>query len=226
MKKHTYLTCILIMSVMMIPLLISNSFGFSPTGTLKFTEIYKQKILCSKALGYCDIFDSGKFVITAKISLDGVDTSRFDRSTGFYIYVGNFYYYGMLGDDYAYAPGKKNARISIVSEPDYYNRRVNYMQVQLKWNAKQLTAKITCITPDHEFPIWADYYIYDNDKAIYEETDAYIEFGDDIQLWFDPIIISGKAVTKEVKKKGELFDVSNIKLNGTGTGVHFTVETY
>jgi hypothetical protein len=226
MKKHTCIIGIFMIAVLLIPLMIKDSFASSSTGTLKFTDNYKQKVLCSKVYGYCDVFDSGKFVITAKISLDGVDTSRFDRDTGFYIYVGNFYYYGMLGDDYAYAPGKKKARILLISEPDYYNRRVNYLRVQLKWNAKWLTAKIIGFTPDHEFPIWADYYVYDNDRSIYEETDAYIEFGDDIQLWFDRVTITGKAVTKTVKKKGELFDVSNIKLKGTGTGASFPLETY
>jgi hypothetical protein len=225
MKKHNYLNCILIMSVMMIPLLISNSFGSSATGTMKFTDTYKQKVLCSKLYGYCEVFDSGKFVITAKISLAGIDTSRFDSSTGFYIEVGNFYYYGWLGDDPAYMPGKRNAKITI-SGSDFYNRVVDYLRVNLKWNTKQLTIKIVGITPEHEFPIWAYYYLYDNYNSIYEETDAYIEFGEDIQLWFDSIIISGRAVTKEVKKKGELFDVSNIRLNGAGTGVPFTGETY
>jgi len=225
MKKNKYIIGIFIISVILIPFMITSSFGSSATGTLKITDTYKQKVLCSKVYGYCDVFDSGKFVITSKISLAGIDTSRFDRSTGFYIEVGNFYYSGWLGDDPAYVPGKRNAKIT-VSESDFYNRVVDYLRVNLKWNTKQLTIKIVGITPEHEFPIWAYYYLYDNYNSIYEETYAYMEFGDDIQLWFDPIIISGKAVTKEVKKKGELFDVSNIKLNGAGTGVPFTVETY
>lgn len=222
MKKDNNILGISMIAVLLIPFMISASFG-STTGTLKFTDNYKQKVLCSKVYGYCDVFDSGKFVITAKISLDGVDTSQFDRDTEFYIEVGNFYYVGWLGDDPAYVPGKRNAKISY-SERDFYNRHINYLNVILKWNQKQLTIKIKGITPDLEFPILAYNYLYEDYNSIYEETYAYIEFGDDIQLWFDPVIISGKAVTKEVKKKGELFDVSNIRLNGAGTGVPFTVE--
>ena len=53
-------------------------------------------------------------------------------------------------------------------------------------------------------------------------TDAYIEFGDDVKVSFNPIYIKGKATVKYDKKYGG--DVSNVKLTGTGTGTPVTEE--
>jgi hypothetical protein len=185
---------------------------------LKFTETYVQKVLCNSL--YCDLFDGGKFKITAKLSLAGVDISKFGKNTSFYIYLGYFDWYCELGDDPAYAPGKTTANILVKTEyPDYYNRMYQYLQILFKWNAKQLTITINGITPDSLVPVWADDYLYET-TTVNDTTDAYIEFGDNIKLLFDPVYIKGKAATKYVKKYG--FDVSKIKLTGTGTGVPYT----
>jgi hypothetical protein len=183
--------------------------------TLKFTENYVQKVLCSSYYG-CDIFDGGKFKITAKLPLAGIDITKFNRNTQFSIYVGYFGWDCQLGDDTAYTPGKTSAQILVrTEEPDYYGRMYQYLQIRLKWNAKQLTIIINGITPDSLVPIWADDYLYEN-AVVNDVTDAYIEFGDDVKVMFYDIYIKGKAKTKYVKKYG--WDVSNIKLNGTGRG--------
>ena len=108
-------------------------------------------------------------------------------------------------------------------EPDYYNRTYQYLQIQLKWSAKQLAVTITGITPDSLAPIWADDYLYNyDDPTVNDVTDAYIEFGDDVKVYFNPIYIKGKATVKYDKKYGG--DVSNVKLTGSGTGTPVTEE--
>jgi hypothetical protein len=101
-------------------------------------------------------------------------------------------------------------------EPDYYGRR-DLLTIQLKWSAKQLQVSITGITPNSWAPIWADDYLYNyDDPTVNDVTDAYIEFGDDVKVHFDPIYIKGKATVKYDKKYGG--DISNVKLTGSGTG--------
>ena len=220
MKKRIVIS--LILFVLIIALTSANVYAASAANTFKFTDAYAQKVLCSKALGYCDVFDKGKFKITAKISLAGVDINKFDRETEFYIYVGYFDWYCNLSDDPAYAPGKKSAKILVrTEEPDYYGRTYQYLQIQLKWSAKQLAVTITGVTPDALVPIWADDYLYES-TSVNDVTDAYIEFGDDVKVHFNPIYIKGKAKVKYNKKYGG--DISNIKLTGTGTGIPVTEE--
>ena len=92
-------------------------------------------------MGYCDVFDCGKFTITAKISLAGIDISKFNRDTEFYIYVGRFDWYCKLGEDPDLFPGSQtSATIQVIpDEPDYYGIRNQYLQIQLKWSAKAVS---------------------------------------------------------------------------------------
>jgi hypothetical protein len=223
MKKRIVISLILFVSI--IALTSANVYAAAAANTFKFTDTYVQKVLCSKVLGYCDVFDGGKFTITAKISLAGIDTSKFNRDTEFYIYVGRFDWYCQLGEDPRFIPGKsKSAKITVIpEEPDYYGKRAQYLQIQFKWSPKQLAVTITGITPDSLAPIWADDYLYDT-STVSDVTDAYIEFGDDVKVWFNPVWINGKATMKTIKKSGDLYDVSNIKLTGTGNGVPVTEE--
>jgi hypothetical protein len=230
MKKRIVISLILFVSI--IALTSANVYAAAAANTFKFTDTYTQKVLCSSYYGYCDVFDSGKFTITAKISLaPNIDTSKFDRDTEFYIYVGRFDWYCQLGEDPRFIPGKsKSAKITVIpEEPDYYGKRAQYLQIQFKWSPKQLVVTITGITPDSLSPIWADDYLYDT-AIVSDVTDAYIEFGDDVKVWFNPVWINGKATLKTVKKtfqkSKELFDVSNIKLTGTGAGLPVTEEPY
>ena len=220
MKKRIVISLILFVSIVLIS---ANVYAAAAANTLKFTDTYVQKVLCSKVYGYCDVFDGGKFTITAKISLAGIDLSKINRDTDFYIYVGRFDWYCELGEDPRFIPGKsKSFKIQVIpEEPDYYNRRNQYLQIQLKWSPKQLQVTITGITPDALAPIWADDYLYNyDDPTVNDVTDAYIEFGDDVKVYFYPIYINGKATVKYDKKYGG--DVSNIKLTGTGTGTPVT----
>jgi hypothetical protein len=194
--------------------------------TLKFTDTYTQKVVYYPYYGYYDVIDTGKFTITAKVSLAGININTFDRKTPLYIYVGNFDWYCTLGDDPAYAPGKTSATILVrTEEPDYYNRTYQYLQIKLKWSVKQMQVTITGITPDALPPIWADDYLYNYDNpTVNDITDAYIEFGDNVKVFFDPVYIKGKATVKYNKKYGG--DVSNVKLTGTGTGIFVAEEPF
>jgi hypothetical protein len=223
MKRRILISLILFVSI--IALTSANVFAAAAANTFKFTDTYAQKVGWVP-WGYYDVRDIGKFTITAKVSLANVDINKFKRDTGFYIYVGYFDWYCELGDDGWYAPGKTSAKIVVSPEyPDYYGNTSSYLQIQLKWNTKQLQVKITGITPDNLTPIWADDYLYNYDTPTVDDiTDAYIEFGDDVKVLFDPIWIKGKATVKYNKKYGG--DVSNVKLTGTGTGIPVTEEPY
>jgi hypothetical protein len=225
MKRRILINLILFVSI--IALTTANVYAAAAANTFKFTDTYAQKVLCSKQLGYCEVFDGGKFIITSKISLAGIDTSKFDRDTQLYIYVGHFSWYCELGEDPRFSPGtSKSAKILVrTEEPDYYNKTYQYLQIQLKWSTKQLVVTITGITPDALAPIWADDYLYNYDSSptVSDVTDAYIEFGDDVKVYFNPIYITGKATVKTIKK---YYDVSNVKLTGTGTGIPVTEEPF
>jgi hypothetical protein len=222
MKRRIVICLILFLSTIV---LTSANVYAATANTFKFTETYVQKVGLTE-WGY-EVRDFGKFTITAKISLAGIDNSKFNRDTEFYIYIGHFDWYCQLGDDPRFIEGKsKSAKIIVrTDEPDFYNRTYQYLQLQFKWSAKQLVVTITGITPDALAPISADDYLYNYDNLpVDDETDAYIEFGDDIKVWFNPIYIKGKATVKTVKKSGELFDVSSIKLTGAGNGTPVTEE--
>jgi hypothetical protein len=229
MKRRIVISVILFVSIFVVT--SANLYAAAAANTLKFTDTYAQKVLCSKSAGYCDVFDSGKFTITAKLSFAGVDISKFNVDTPFSIYIGNFYYSGILGDAIGNGGSlnltKGTAKIIVKSDPewDIYKRTYQYLQIQLKWNAKQFQATITGITPTYEVPIWADYHLYET-ASINEEIDGYIEFGENVKVLFDSIYVKGKATVKSIKKSGELFDVSTIKLTGTGNGIPFVPETF
>ena len=224
MKRRILISLILFVSI--IAITSANVYAAAAANTFKFTDTYVQKVGYIPNGGYYDVRDFGKFTITAKISLAGVDISKFNRDTGFYIYVGYFDWYCELRDDGWYAPGKTSATILVsTEEPDYYGRTYQYLQIQLKWTTKQLQVKITGVTPDALAPIWADDYLYNYDSPVVNDmTDAYIEFGDDVKVHFNPIWIKGKATVKYNKKYGG--DVSSVKLSGTGTGIPVTEEPY
>jgi hypothetical protein len=220
MKKRSVISLILFVSI--IALTSANVYAAAATNTFKFTETYAQKVYYS-SYGYYDVLDYGKFTITAKVSLAGVNITQFNGDTPFFITVGNFFYSGFVGDG-IYNSKKRTTKIIVQSDPEWdeYGRSYQYLQIQLKWSATQLQITITGSTPTYEFPIWADNYMYDNIRSVYEETDAYIEFGESVKVLFDPIYIKGKATAKYNKKYEG--DVSNIKLTGSGTGIPYIVE--
>jgi hypothetical protein len=221
MKRRVAISLILFLSI---ALTSANVYAATAANTFKFTETYAQKIVYYRNYGYNDVLDYGKFSITAKVALPaGLDINA---DTPFYIYVGNFYYSCILGDG-SYNAKKKTSKIIVQSDPEWddLRRSYQYLQIQLKWSATQLQITITGVTPTYQFPIWADNYLYNYDNpTVNDETDAYIEFGDNVKVLFDPIIIKGKATVKTIKKYDA--EVSNIKLTGTGTGIPITGEPY
>ena len=164
MTKRIVISLILLVSI--VALTSANVYAAAAANTFKFTDTYVQKVGYIPAYGYYDVRDFGKFTITAKISLAGIDISKFKSDTEFYIYVGRFDWYCNLGEDPRFIPGRsKSFKIQVIpDEPDYYNRTYQYLQIQFKWSAKQLAVTITGITPDALAPISADDYLYNYDN--------------------------------------------------------------
>ncbi len=95
MKRRIVISLILFLSI--VALTSANVYAAAAANTFKFTETYVQKVGLTE-WGY-EVRDFGKFTITAKISLAGIDISKFNRDTEFYIYVGYFEWYCPLGED-------------------------------------------------------------------------------------------------------------------------------
>ena len=106
MKRRILISLLLFVSV--IAITSANVFAAAAANTFKFTDTYVQKVGWT-SWGW-DVRDFGKFKITAKISLDGIDISKFNRDTAFSIYVGYFNWECTLGEDPLYAPGGTTAK--------------------------------------------------------------------------------------------------------------------
>ena len=133
MKRRIVISLILFLSI--VSLTSANVYA-AAANTFKFTDTYVQKVGLTQ-WGW-DVRDFGNFKITAKISLAGIDISKFNRDTGFYIYVGYFEWYCTLGEDLAYVPGGKKTSAKILVKPDdpngdyYGNKVVSYDTTQVE----------------------------------------------------------------------------------------------
>ena len=143
MKKFTLLSLLILISATL--LTFTNAFG---ADSFKYSESYKQKVLCSSYYGYCDVFDFGKYNISAKLSLAGkdIDLSKINGNTPFYMEVGDFYVYFLLKDG-QYIPGKTSKSTSktsvVLSDYDWVteNEHAQYMWIKLSWNSKAIDHK-------------------------------------------------------------------------------------
>lgn len=197
---------------------ISNSYAAS-SNSLKFTETYKEKLLCSKAAGYCIVVGSGKFTINAAISMNGIDITKFDSDTPFFIAVEGFAFGSTLGEG-GFSPPYKNTKANfVVSGEDFDGISRRYLSVALSWNKTKMTVKVTCFTApwDIEWPIIAGYYIGEPSSGISEPLSAEIDI-DDLSVGFD-LSANGSVKTKTNDKKalGE-YDTSNISVKASGIG--------
>jgi hypothetical protein len=205
--------------------------GFA-ADSLNFTESYGQKVPCEKycynydegykgyggggdCYYYCDVEDSGKFKIVAKVSLAGIDIkNQLNKSTSFAIQFSDFSSQNVLGDDKNYTSGKTSAKFLYYDT--YYDSTVCYLKISLKWNSKQLTVTVEGKTPDWGVnPILANDYLGEESGPINNSAIAKVNFST-LQALFD-VSITGKVTTKTVVKHGEEFEVSNISLKGKGT---------
>jgi hypothetical protein len=88
MKKYGLIVFVLWVSVF--PLVVGKGFA---ADSLSFSESYKQKAACVNIEGeqFCDVADTGKFKISAKISLSGIDINQFNEETYLSIELAGFF---------------------------------------------------------------------------------------------------------------------------------------
>jgi hypothetical protein len=215
MKRSIFLSFAVSLSLV----ILTATSGFAASGnSFKYSESYKQKVLCSSYYGYCDVFDYGKFNISAKMSLAGIDISQINGDTEFYLEVGDVYVDVVLQDGY-YITGKKGKASFVLSDYDWVTDRnnVQYMWVNLSWNSKTLNVKIKGLTgtPDISYPIIAYDYMYEDSGAYGDDLSGYVSFGEGEWSFDLPSSISVRQSVKKDKYKYE-WDLWSISAKGSG----------
>jgi hypothetical protein len=158
--------------------------------------------------------EAGKATIKGKISMDGIDTSKFDADTPFVIDAGGLHFEGVLRDDWQYTPGSTRFNVSYIQRDEDYANPIKYMTVAIKWNERQMIVKITALTPDYIDPIAADYYLWNTTAKIGDGVNAYFQFGDQVYAAFN-VPYTGKVSTKIKMKTNKRTGTTN--QNGTTT---------
>ncbi|NWF97954.1 MAG: hypothetical protein HXY52_03325 [Nitrospirae bacterium] len=188
--------------------------------SLNFNETFQQRGDCFILWGipFCDGGAiNGKFTINSKISLSGIDINKFDRETKFIFEIGGLSFETKLGSDWKYSPGKTAFNISYVDRLEESYKPVKYITINLKWNSKLLTVKITGITPDFISPIAADAYIGGVSGKFNDSTIGYFTLGDELYAGFN-INYTATVSTKTVKSKnGNETVISKVTIKGIGT---------
>ena len=199
--------------------------GFA-VDSLSFSESYRQKVTCVNIEGgrSCHVTDTGKFRISAKISLSGIDIDQFNEETYFSIDVPGFNFEAVLGDDPKYTPGVKRAKFVYseeVQNPTTEEIKIyDYLVVNLRWTTKRLTVTLSGKTAPYFFlnRILAGNYVGTETGPIEDITNADINFsGEDFEV-FAPsdVNITGRVRSRTVVKGEEEFEVSTISLRGKG----------
>lgn len=187
--------------------------------SLNFSETLQQKGDCFILWGipFCDGGAiNGKFTITSKISLSGIDISKFDRETKFIIEIGGLSFETKLGSDWKYSPGKTSFNISYVDRLEESAKPVKYITINLKWNSKLLTVKVSGVIPDFISPIAADAYIGGISGKFFDNTIGYLTLGDELYAGFN-INYTAIVSTKTIKlKNGNESVTSKVTIKGMG----------
>ena len=214
MGKRTIIS----ISICIVAILFSVTTGFA-ANSLTFNETYQQTTDCFnlKGVDFCNIdADNGNFSLTGKISLSGIDISKFNDDTVFVIEAGGFYFDTRLGEDWLYAPGKTSFNVSFVDRSDYSDTPIKYITLKLKWSTAILTVTIKGLTPDMVYPIIADYYLNATIGNFADSATAYIQLGDELYAGFN-VYYSGKLSVTTSKKKGITYKKQKIAAKGKGT---------
>jgi len=221
MKRYALIFLVLWMS----GFLFMAEKGFA-VDSLSFSESYRQRAACVRIEGerFCDLADTGKFKISARISLSGIDIDQFNEETYFSVELAGFFFEAVLGDDPGYTPGVKRAKFVYSEEfQDPITEEIkilDYLVVNLRWTTKRLTVTISGKTAPYFFldPILAGNYVGGETGPIEDITNADINFsGEDFEVFapFD-VNITGKVRSRTVVKGEEEFEVSTISLKGKG----------
>jgi hypothetical protein len=214
MKKYILFSTVFLLLV----LCATNGFAAS-SNSFKFSDTFAEKLACSSAYKYCESYWTGKYQVDAKISLAGIDITKFNQDTAFALQVGYLDVEAVLGDDSAYSPGKKSAKIYFYDE---YEGNILLMTAQLKWTTKQLTIQVKGVLTDVSSLILALDYLYEN-TTVNDYIDGYITFGNEdsgTEVFYDANIkVTGSAKTKISKKYGDEYETSSVSLKATGIGI-------
>jgi len=196
----------------------SNSYA-ADSYSLTFTETYADKLVCNSKDKSCDIMGTGKFTISASISMKGIDITKFDSDTPFSIAVESFAFERTLGEGGFAYPYKKTKANFVVSEVDIDGISRKYLTVALSWSKTKMTVKATCITApwDIEWPIIAGNYIGEPSGKISEPLSAVINL-EDFSVGFD-LTVNGSVKTKTVVKYGDGYETSSISVKSSGSGL-------
>jgi hypothetical protein len=214
MKKHVLIG--LITGLLITLITMSNSYAAS-SYSLTFAETYAEKLVCYKSFGYCDVIGAGKFTVSSSISMSGIDTTKFDSTTPFFIQVEGFTFGATLGEGGFTNPKKTKANY-VVSDVDIDGISRKYLTISLTWSKTKMTVKVTCTTApwDIEYPIIADSYLGET-TSISDPLYAQINIGD-LSVGFD-LTATGKITTKTTNKKSYgLYDTSSASIKASGSG--------
>jgi len=162
----------------------------------------------------CGPVGFGRFTIDAKVSLAGV-TGPFKTNTFVYIYVGDFTFYGFLGDDPNYVVGKKRAAFVLSHVEAGRSKPMVDQQVGLTWNLKELRVHIVG-NPSAYYP----YSIFRDQIAtagiVNDLCEAGIIFGDAPIALFDMAVV-GKSITTS----NCVVNLFNVKIKGKDVDAGF-----
>jgi len=217
MKKYMLFVLGMVVAAVLFTQMSVSAATFKPT--LTFNESYTQKSYCYWLWEnkFCDVtMDKGTFSVKAKVSMNGIDISKFNKETKFGIMVGLFYFEGTLGDDWLYQPGKTSFNIAYVDTMEDTGKKIKYVQLKLKWDYKYLYVTLTGIAPDFIDPIIADAYLWENTQIISDpDVPAYIELGDLYAGFYENV--TGRVATTTRYVKGNENGTSIVKVKGKGT---------
>jgi hypothetical protein len=219
MKKFKLLSLLILMSA---ALLFSSSVFGASSNSFKYNESYNQKLLCSSYYGYCDVFDYGKFKISAKLLLEGkdIDLNQISGDTEFYLEVGDVYVDVFL-DEGIYVPGKngKGKASFVLSDYDWVTDKDNvpYMWIKLNWNSKKLSINIKGLTgtPDISYPVISYDYLYMDSDTYSDQLSGYVNFAGTEWAFQVPSTMKVKQKTKKDKDKYP-WDLWSVKAKGNG----------
>ena len=218
-----YIVLNLVVWVSLVMLTMTSAFAASAS-SFKYSESYNEKVLCSKQYVTCDVFDFGKFTISANLLLAGkdIDITKIDGNTEFYLEVGDIIPVDVVLGDGLYIQGKNKATFVLSGYDSMTDQdNVPYLWITLSWNTKNLKVTIKGLTPDIQSPIIADVYLYGDGGTYNDDIGGDVIFAGAEWTFDVPSIIKVKQSTKKDKYK-ESWDLWSITASGKGQEVTLT----
>jgi hypothetical protein len=179
----------------------------------KFSESWKQKLVCQKGTTNCATADSGKLSIKGSGPLEGVDTSGFNSATSVRLTVGGrVMLEAVLGDDPAYVVGNSTAAFALSTTAQTYGL------ISFKWSDTELAVSAKAATSSSAAgfgaPVLADQFEGLNTAAISTNITIQAEVGDAAIAFLTSV--TGSAKTKPKVVGTQSFPLTAVKLKGAG----------